>query len=229
MKSSRRVKHSCHTACVYLVWLFLRITTMCNLSVFGFVHGKLFAHARTVDTRPLFPPTTWPGYEASWGVFWEYVGGIVGGVYCGYPGGILWVCWGYTGGTLEYVGGILGVYWGYAGGILGLCWGYAGGTLGVSRGVLRERYTGGILGVYWGYAGGILGVCWGYTVGMLGGILGASWGYTGGILGVYSWGYTGSILGVYSWGYAVGMLGVCWSMLGCTDLVQREESFSEST
>ena len=24
----------------------------------------VFAHAQTVDTRPLFPPTTWPGYEA---------------------------------------------------------------------------------------------------------------------------------------------------------------------
>ena len=24
----------------------------------------LFAHAQTVDTRPLFPPPTWPGYEA---------------------------------------------------------------------------------------------------------------------------------------------------------------------
>ena len=24
-----------------------------------------FAHAQTVDTRPLFPPTTWPGYEAT--------------------------------------------------------------------------------------------------------------------------------------------------------------------
>ena len=23
----------------------------------------VFAHAQTVDTRPLFPPTTWPGYE----------------------------------------------------------------------------------------------------------------------------------------------------------------------
>ena len=23
-----------------------------------------FAHVQTVDTRPLFPPTTWPGYEA---------------------------------------------------------------------------------------------------------------------------------------------------------------------
>ena len=23
-----------------------------------------FAHAQTVDTRPLFPPSTWPGYEA---------------------------------------------------------------------------------------------------------------------------------------------------------------------
>ena len=24
-----------------------------------------FAHAQTVDTRPLFPPPTWPGYEAN--------------------------------------------------------------------------------------------------------------------------------------------------------------------
>ena len=24
-----------------------------------------FAHAQTVDTGPLFPPTTWPGYEAN--------------------------------------------------------------------------------------------------------------------------------------------------------------------
>ena len=24
-----------------------------------------FAHAQTVDTRPLFPPNTWPGYEAN--------------------------------------------------------------------------------------------------------------------------------------------------------------------
>ena len=24
-----------------------------------------FAHAQTLDTRPLFPPPTWPGYEAS--------------------------------------------------------------------------------------------------------------------------------------------------------------------
>ena len=41
---------------------------MCNLSVFGVVCGKfpeLFAHAQTVDTRPLFSPTTWPGYEAT--------------------------------------------------------------------------------------------------------------------------------------------------------------------
>ena len=68
MKSSRVLKPSCHTASVYLVWLFLRITTMCNFSVFGLVRGKfpeMFAHAQTVDTRPLFPPTTWPGYEAS--------------------------------------------------------------------------------------------------------------------------------------------------------------------
>ena len=41
---------------------------MCNLSVFGLVCGKFpesFAYAQTVDTRPLFPPTTWPGYEAN--------------------------------------------------------------------------------------------------------------------------------------------------------------------
>ena len=25
-----------------------------------------FVHAQTVDTRPLFPPPTWPGYEANW-------------------------------------------------------------------------------------------------------------------------------------------------------------------
>ena len=24
-----------------------------------------FMHAQTVDTRPLFPPPTWPGYEAN--------------------------------------------------------------------------------------------------------------------------------------------------------------------
>ena len=24
-----------------------------------------FAHAQTVDTRPLFPPPMWPGYEAT--------------------------------------------------------------------------------------------------------------------------------------------------------------------
>ena len=24
-----------------------------------------FVHAQTVDTRPLFPPNTWPGYEAN--------------------------------------------------------------------------------------------------------------------------------------------------------------------
>ena len=67
MKSSRRVNTAATLQAVYLVWLFLRITTMCNLSVFGLVRGKfpeLFAHAQTVDTRPLFPPTTCPGYEA---------------------------------------------------------------------------------------------------------------------------------------------------------------------
>ena len=52
---------------VYLLWLFLRITTMCNLCIIGLVlqrFPELVAHAQTVDTRPLFPPPTWPGYEA---------------------------------------------------------------------------------------------------------------------------------------------------------------------
>ena len=68
MKSDRRVNTAATLQTVYLVWLFLRITTMCNLSVFGLVRGKFpesFAHAQTVDTRPLFPPNTWPGYEAT--------------------------------------------------------------------------------------------------------------------------------------------------------------------
>ena len=68
MKSNRRVNTAATLQAVYLVWLLLRITTMCNLSVFGLVRGKFpesFAHAQTVDTRPLFPPNTWPGYEAS--------------------------------------------------------------------------------------------------------------------------------------------------------------------
>ena len=54
----------------YLGWLFLRITTTCNLSIIGLVRGRFpesFAHAQTVDTRPLFPPPTWPGYEATSG------------------------------------------------------------------------------------------------------------------------------------------------------------------
>ena len=41
---------------------------MCNLSIFRLVRGKFpesFAQAQTVDTRPLFPPNTWPGYEAN--------------------------------------------------------------------------------------------------------------------------------------------------------------------
>ena len=69
MKSDRRVNTAATLQAVNLVWLFLRITTMCNLSVFGLVRGKFpesFAHAQTVDTRPLFPPNTWPGYEATW-------------------------------------------------------------------------------------------------------------------------------------------------------------------
>ena len=40
---------------------------MCNLSIIGLVRKKFpesFAHAQTVDTRLLFPPPTWPGYEA---------------------------------------------------------------------------------------------------------------------------------------------------------------------
>ena len=52
---------------VYLVWLFLRITTTCNLSIIGLVRKgfpESLAHAQTVDTRSLFPPPTWPGYEA---------------------------------------------------------------------------------------------------------------------------------------------------------------------
>ena len=84
-----------------------------------------------------------------------------------------------------------------------------------------------MLGVWWGYTRSILEVCWGYTRS----ILEVCWGYAGDMLGV-SWGYPGGILGVcwgvYRWGYT----GVCWGdaggMLGCTDLVQREESFSES-
>ena len=67
MKSDRRVNTAATLHAVYLVWLFLRITTMCNWSVFGLVRGKFpesFAHAQTVDARPLFPPNTWPGYEA---------------------------------------------------------------------------------------------------------------------------------------------------------------------
>ena len=62
-------KHSdSGTGGVYLVWLFLRITTTCNLPIIGLVRKgfpESLAHAQTVDTRPLFPPPTWPGYEAS--------------------------------------------------------------------------------------------------------------------------------------------------------------------
>ena len=41
---------------------------MCNLSIIGLIRGRFpesFAHAQTVDTRPLFPPPTWPGHEAN--------------------------------------------------------------------------------------------------------------------------------------------------------------------
>ena len=66
--SHRRVNTAATLEVVYLVWLFLRITTTCNLSIIGLVREKFlesFAHAQTVDTRPLFPPPTWPGYEAN--------------------------------------------------------------------------------------------------------------------------------------------------------------------
>ena len=39
-----------------------------NLSIIGLVRKRFpesFAHAQTVDTGPLFPPPTWPGYEAT--------------------------------------------------------------------------------------------------------------------------------------------------------------------
>ena len=65
--SHRRVNTAATLQAVYLVWLFLGITTTCNLSIFGLVRKRFpesFAHAQTVDTGPLFPPPTWPGYEA---------------------------------------------------------------------------------------------------------------------------------------------------------------------
>ena len=68
--SHRRVNTAPTLQVVYLVWLFLRITTTCNLSIIGLVRKRFpesFAHAQTVDTRPLFPPPMWPGYEASLG------------------------------------------------------------------------------------------------------------------------------------------------------------------
>ena len=67
--SHRRVNTAATLQAVYLGWLFLRITTTCNLSIIGLIRGRFpesFAHAQTVDTRPLFPPPTWPGYEATW-------------------------------------------------------------------------------------------------------------------------------------------------------------------
>ena len=66
--SHRRVNTAATLQAVYLVWLFLRIPTTCNLSIMGLVREKFpesFAHAQTVNTRPLFPPHTWPGYEAN--------------------------------------------------------------------------------------------------------------------------------------------------------------------
>ena len=66
--SYRRLNTAATLQAVYLVWLFLRITTTCNLSIIGLVRGRFlesFAHAQTVDTRPRFPLPTWPGYEAN--------------------------------------------------------------------------------------------------------------------------------------------------------------------
>ena len=57
-------RHSCHTASRISS---LVISPHNNLSIIGLVRGRFpesFAHAQTVDTRPLFPPPTWPGYEA---------------------------------------------------------------------------------------------------------------------------------------------------------------------
>ena len=65
--SHRRVNTAATQQAVYLVWLFLRITTTCNLSIIGLVRKgfpESLAHAQTVDTRPLSSPPTWPGYEA---------------------------------------------------------------------------------------------------------------------------------------------------------------------
>ena len=62
------VRHINTLQVVYLVWLFLRITTTCNLYIIGLVRQRFLesvAHAQTVDTRPIFPSPMWPGYEAS--------------------------------------------------------------------------------------------------------------------------------------------------------------------
>ena len=61
--SPRRVT----TAATLQAILFLRITTTCNFSIIGLVRKgfpESLAHAQTVDTRPIFPPPKWPGYEA---------------------------------------------------------------------------------------------------------------------------------------------------------------------
>ena len=58
MKSSHHVNTAATLQAVYLVWLFLRITTMCNLSVFGLICGKfpeLFAHAQNSGYQATFP------------------------------------------------------------------------------------------------------------------------------------------------------------------------------
>ena len=65
--SHRRVNTAATLQAVYLVLIFLCITTTCNLSIIGLVRRRFpesFTHALTLDTRPLVPPPTRPGYEA---------------------------------------------------------------------------------------------------------------------------------------------------------------------
>ena len=80
-----RVNTAATLQAVYLVWLFLRITTTCNLSIIGLVRKRFpesFAHAQTVDTRPLFSPPTWPGYEANLQVIVYVLSSILSLVFC---------------------------------------------------------------------------------------------------------------------------------------------------
>ena len=55
--SHRRVNTAATLQAVYLLWLFLHITTTCILSIIGLIRRRSlesFAHVQTVDTRPLF-------------------------------------------------------------------------------------------------------------------------------------------------------------------------------